>query len=107
MKKKTKKEEFEGAKLTEAEALRWGKMDAEMRNDLQGLRLADFETEVLQREYVQKRATYDALKKQLSASIELKKQEYQKFTLSLAEKYKVDPKKMAIDPDTGSIREVS
>lgn len=106
MKKRQKKDDQVGAMLTEAESLRWGKMDAEMRNDLQGMRLADFEIEVLQREYVQKRVTYEALKKQLTASIELKKQEYQKLTLSLAEKYKVDPKKMAIDPDTGSIREV-
>ena len=105
--KKAKKETQLGMMLTETEALRWGKMDAEMRNDLQALRLENYEIETLNRNYVQQKQAHELMKKQLLDSVEARKRQYQELTKTLAEKYKVDPQKMAIDPDTGSIREVS
>ena len=93
-------------KLTEVEALRWGKMDAEMRNTLQGARLEELELELLARNYVQQKQAKEALRQRLLLEIEQRKKEYTEFTATLAEKYKINPEKMAIDPDTGVIREL-
>jgi len=107
MKKKTKKEDTQlGMTLTEVEALRWGKMDSDMRNDLQALRLVDYELDLLTRNYLEQKLVQETMKKRLIASIESRRIEYQELTKSLAEKYKVDLKRMVIDPDTGSIREL-
>ena len=90
--------------LTELEALRWGKMDAEMRNVLQGIRLEDLEIESLTRTYVIQKQTREAMKLKLLAEVERRKKEYEAFTKQLAEKYHVDLARMAIDPETGVIR---
>jgi len=92
--------------LTEVESLRWGKLDAEIRNLLQGARLEELEIEALNRLYVAQKQTRETMKQSYLRDVERLKKEYVEFTQRLAEKYHVDPKKMTIDPDTGVIREI-
>jgi len=94
--------------LTEVEALRFGKLDAEMRNALQGLRLADADTELTKREYASKVAGLQEHKQQLVAKLASLRATYEPFVSKLAEKYGMkDPKSMSVDPDTGVIRDLT
>lgn len=95
-------------KLNEVEALRFGKLDAEMRNALQGIRLIVLEMEKLQRETQDKLRTYEGNKKLMKERLEGIRPEYEEFVAALAEKYGVDdPSRMSIDPDTGIVRYLS
>ena len=94
-------------KLTEIEALRFGKMDAEMRNILQGIQLVTLEAEKVQREAQDKLRTLEGNKRQLKDKLQSIKPGYTEFVTELAEKYGVeDPSKMSLDPDTGTVRDL-
>ena len=94
-------------RLTELEASRWGRLDAEMRNALQGLRLADLEVEQAKRQFVEFRSIKELEKGRLQGMIEKIRPEYKQLVDELGEKYGIDPTKMAIDPDTRVIRDLS
>jgi hypothetical protein len=122
-------------RMTEAEAEKWGRLDAEIRNALlskqikklemrlgeyteaerrrgveaaEVLRIRQFEeSEALEREkYTQQQLGRAAAVQQLDTVVESLKGQYEKSTQDLAEKYKVDRAKMVVDPDTRVIREL-
>jgi hypothetical protein len=105
---------FTGFKrLSEVDAEKWGRMDAEIRNALQGQRIKNLEIELAEFKEKQRREEYT--RSQLSKQAEIKvlqnqveslKKNYEEFTTQLAEKYDVNKEKMTIDPDTGLIREL-
>jgi phosphopantetheine adenylyltransferase len=93
-------------KLTEVEALRFGKLDAEMRNHIQGMRIASLEIDSLQREAREKVAQLEERKAQIKRALMDVRPEYDSFIKKLAKKYGVpDPDRVLIDPDTGIIRD--
>jgi uncharacterized protein (DUF111 family) len=94
-------------KLEEKEALRFGKIDAEMRNNLQGMRLCDFEIESLKRSYQEKIAQHTAIKAKHQQEVNRLKPEYDDFLNQLSKKYGIPAKAMVIDPDTGTVRNAS
>ena len=95
-------------KLTETEALMFGKTDAEMRNNLQGIQLKDFELDQARREYLGKKQVLEQQKQALLLATQELKPRYDDLVQTIAKKYKIkDPKKMSIDPDSGTLRDLT
>lgn len=94
-------------KMKEVEALRFGKMDAEIRNAVQGIKLLDYEVE---NEKIRYRAALQSMlsrRAQLEARLEALKGEYDPLIADLAASYGIDDaSRMTIDPDSGTIRDV-
>jgi hypothetical protein len=94
-------------KLTELEALKWAKLDTEMRNALQGIRLADMEVVEAKRAFLDLRNVKELEKQKLQAMVAKIRPEYEQLVDELGKKYGIEPKSMAIDPDTRVIRDLS
>lgn len=95
-------------KLTERDALRFGKVDAEVRNALQGQRLIDYEIDALRRNAQEKIADLQLRKAQLVAVVKNHESNYNELVQEIAESYGIhDPTKMAIDPDNGTVRNLA
>lgn len=95
-------------KTTEVEALRFAKLDAELRNDRQAIQLFDYRMNDIKNRAEREIAALAHQRQQVEAAITARKPEYQQLVLSLAEKYGIeDPSKMTIDPDTCVIRDLS
>lgn len=100
-------------KVTELEAAQFAAKDAEIRNALLSMRNLELEIDKAERAFAdaairhkveqeRRRAQYDQLKN----GIEVQKTSYTAFITDLAQKYKIDPQKMLIDPDTRVIRDL-
>jgi len=95
-------------KTTEVEALRFAKLDAELRNDRQAVQLFDYRMADIKNKAEREIVALAHQKQQIEAAITARKPEYQQLVKSLAEKYGIDdPNKMTIDPDTCVIRDLS
>jgi hypothetical protein len=93
-------------KATTEEALRFGKVDAEIRNALQGVKIADLETTNLEAMYHAKKLALSTQKISLLKEVERLQVGYTTVVQELADKYGIDPKHMTIDPDTGVIHDL-
>jgi hypothetical protein len=91
-------------RLTEIEALKFNRIDVEIRNSLQGQRLADFEIDKAERDAQDLKRLKMLEKARLQAIVERMKPEYEALVKSIAEKFNLDPTTMTIDPDTRVIR---
>jgi septal ring factor EnvC (AmiA/AmiB activator) len=112
VKKETKKsngtsEAFDKVmKMTQIEALQFGKLDAEIRNQLQGMKLVDHQLLELKRKYQEDVAQLTNLKAHHEDSVKHLRPQYQDLVNTLAKKYGInDPKRMVIDPDSGTVRD--
>jgi hypothetical protein len=95
-------------KVTEVEALRFAKLDAELRNDRQALQIFDFKMSEIKDKAEKEITDLSNQRQQVSAAITARKPEYQQLVKALADKYGIeDPSKMTIDPDTCVIRDLS
>lgn len=95
-------------KLSERDALRFGKVDAEVRNAIQGQRLIDYQITELQQKAEAKIKELQGQKARLIAMVESHEQDYKALIEELAKTYGIpDHKKMAIDPDNGTVRDLS
>lgn len=121
-------------KLTLEEAEKWGRLDAEIRNALQGHRIKALEIQVASlveekrqkaaaEQETQRRQAYEAREREFGERLQSTLQKYQDeikglgrrinqlradyeaYTKELANKYKLDVTKIVIDPDVGTIRE--
>ena len=93
-------------RLTENEALRFGKLDAEIRNHMQGIQLATFQTESVTTDYNNKIKQLKERKVHLHNEAARAKVEYDSLLNQLAEDYGIpDPSRIIIDPDAGTIRD--
>ena len=82
-------------KLKKIEALAFGKLDAELRNAIQGIQIADYKIKDLEQE-----------KTNLKKLIEQKSKQYQELIDILVLKYKIKNKdNLVIDPDSYIIKE--
>ena len=95
-------------KTTEVEALRFAKLDGELRNDRQALQIFDFKMADIKAKAEKEISDLAHQRRQVSEAITARKPEYQQLVKSLAEKYGIeDSSKMTIDPDTCVIRDLS
>lgn len=93
-------------KVTEAEVFQFRALDAEMRNHLQAISITDqkiTEAELRARETVAKLQTE---KKVFVNLFETAQIAYNNFIRELSDKYDVDPKQMAIHPETRVIEDL-
>lgn len=103
------------AKVSEMDALRFGKLDAEMRNHLGGMRIADLELERLDRQmdkaktdYVNTKTQLVSQKRALQGLVDQLKPEYDSLVNRIAEEHGIEsPKSMSIDPETRVVRDLS
>lgn len=95
------------SRLDRVDALKFGKIDAEIRNAVQGRQLIDYKMAELQANYKQRMEEMKSQKDHLGRLIESHKGDYTLFVKSLAEKYGIDdPSRMVIDPDNGIVRDL-
>jgi len=94
-------------KLDEREALLFGKIDAEMRNNLQAIELNKYKLDALTRDFQEKKATLIHMQAKHQEEINRIKPEYDDMLQSFAKKYGIPAKVMVIDPDTGTVRDAS
>ena len=97
----------EVVKIEEVEALRFAKLDTEIRNAVQGSKLIDFEIDKLNREFEAKLRELRTTKTQLEASISGLRPQYQDIVTKIGEKYSIAPEHVIIDPDSLIIRDGS
>lgn len=94
-------------KLSERDALRFGKIDAEVRNALQGQQLVDYKITEIQQKTRAQVTELQAAKARLIALVKSHEHDYRALVEELAETYGIDdPKNMAIDPDNGTVRDL-
>jgi len=93
-------------KLDKLDALEFGKLDAEMRNALQGVRLADYEIQDLRAKATERISFLELNKQKLLASVEKMKPEYEALLKRIAKKHGINgPQHLILDPDSGIVRD--
>lgn len=93
-------------RLDQIEALKFGKLDAEMRNLAQGLKLISYEIQDVRRQADDRIATLELNKKKIAADLERARPEYQALLKEIAERHGIDdPKNLLIDPDSGIVHD--
>jgi len=93
-------------KLDATDALRFGKLDAEVRNALLGLQVTDLEIQGLDRAHRDQRAVLLEKKRQLAGEVSRRRAEYTALVTTLSVRYDIPAECMAIDPDTGIVHTV-
>lgn len=93
-------------KLAPIEGLHFAAMDAELRNHLQGIKIADLEIEKEQRRAQESISGKENHKNQLKAAYDAKKVEYDALVKKIASDRGFDFRKMSIDPDTFVVRDL-
>lgn len=107
VKKKTEQDPIANVnKLSEIDCLRFGKLDAEIRNRMQGMQLVDHNMEQAVREHNEKMEKLKLTKQAFQLQIQSMKPQYDALLKELSEKHGIsDPRQMIIDPDSGTIRD--
>ena len=92
-------------KLEINEALRFGKLDAEIKNHLQGIKLAEYEIQSIKRQF------QDRIKAQMDHQAQLKldvarvKPLYDDLLGEISKRYDIPTANLLIDPDSRTIRD--
>lgn len=94
-------------RVEEIEALRFAKLDTEIRNAQQAVRLADFELDKARREYEAQVRALQSMKVANESAIQSLKPSYTALVAEIAQKYGIEPGNVIIDPDTLIIRDGS
>lgn len=94
-------------RLDNVDALRFGKIDAELRNAVQGQTIIDFKMSELNTMHKQRIKELQANREHLCALVAASKGQYLELVDKLAKKYGIDdPSQMTIDPDNGIVRDL-
>jgi Fe-S cluster assembly scaffold protein SufB len=111
-------------RLTEGEAERWARLDAEIRNALQGKTILELEKDIANYKEVERRKLVVIKEQELRQQFDIEQKNkdikitildkqtqdlrevYVRLIQSFEEKYNVNRNKMVIDPDTRVIREL-
>ncbi|MCU0912939.1 MAG: hypothetical protein MUC88_00075 [Planctomycetes bacterium] len=94
-------------KMEPLERLNVGKVEAELANLAQAIRIHDLETNQLAREHADAMQARAAHRAQLISAFSVKKKEQESTIQEVAQKYGLDATKMAYDPDTGILRDLT
>lgn len=95
------------ARMTEVECLKFGKLDAEIRNAMQGMQISAYRKQDFKREFEAKCRQEDEKIAALNAIVQRLRPEYDSLIDELARKFDIkDKTKMSIDPDTGIVRDI-
>ena len=93
--------------MTDLEALKFGKMDAEIRNAALSMQLIGYLKKDIRTEFEGKMRAEDEKMAALNKLINTLRPEYEALIEELMKKYEIkDRTKMSIDPDTKIIREL-
>lgn len=93
-------------KLSEVDTLRFGKLDAEMRNHMQGIHIANLEIDKINSQSQVQVKHMETQREQLKLLVEGLRPQFEAFIEELAAKHGIsDPKNMVVDPETGTIRD--
>jgi hypothetical protein len=93
-------------KLTDAELDKFNLLRIKMENIVQAIRVNELELDKLAREFRDQQHQKEQLLRQQRAMVEPANNSYLDFVRSLARKYKLDPKHMGIDDETGVLRDL-
>jgi hypothetical protein len=96
----------EVVKMSDIERLSVGKVDAELANLLQAIRIHDLEGEKLAREHAASMQTRAAHRAQLIAAFEAKKREHEQTVKDVAQRYDLDPSQFTYDPESGVLHDI-
>lgn len=86
--------------------LKWRALDSEIRNHLQGVRIAELEIEKATRDYQIAVAGLNDKKRQVKNEYNIRHKEYRDLVNEIAEEYDLDPERMSIDSDTFVVRDL-
>ena len=93
-------------KLDRVDALELGKLDAEIRNALQGQRLSDYEISAIRTQANERISFLELNKAKLAADVEKMRPLYEDLLKKIATKLGIDdPKHLVFDPDSGIVRD--
>lgn len=94
-------------RLTDAELDRFNLMRIKMENLVQSIRVSELELDKLRREFRDQEYQKEQLIRQKRVMVEPTNNEYLDYVRQLAKKYKVNPKYLGIDDETGVIRDLT
>lgn len=93
-------------KLSEMDSLRFGKLDAEVRNAMQGIRIATLEIDQANTLHAARLGSLETHRAQLKSHLETLRPQYDALVREIATKHGIDdPKHMVVDPETGTVRD--
>ena len=95
----------EVVKMDERDALRFGKLDAEMRNRLQGIQLKEFEIQDVKRKNQEQLNSLRQIQAQLKVEVSGIKPFYDALLNELSKRYGIPKERIIVDPDSGTIRD--
>jgi hypothetical protein len=99
-------EKFTPLQLTEAELDKFNALRMKMEMTLQSIRVLTLEQDKAARAFRDEQYRREQLIKQHQAAVEPLNENYLAYVRKLAEKYKLDPKKMGIEDETGVITDL-
>ena len=92
-------------RVTEIECLKFEKIDAELRNAIQGIKIKELEINNLRQEYEIHNAKMQVELVNLKKHIEICLRNNKEFVFNLSEKYGINTEDIVIDPETRIIRD--
>lgn len=94
-------------KITEIESLKFGKLDAEIRNAIQSIQIANYKKQEYRLEYEAKCNKEDLNIIEINNILRQLRPQYEALIAELIKKYNIkDKDKLSIDPDTRIIQEI-
>jgi hypothetical protein len=93
-------------KTSELRAARWGSLDLELRNAVQGIALLKKDMTIAQQQYDQAQRLRQAKIEELQTRHDQTRQHYEHLTAEIAADVGLEGKAITIDPDTGVVREL-
>lgn len=95
-------------RISREDSLHFGKLDAEIRNAAQGIQLLNYRIAEEEAKYKARQLGLTAERGNLEMTIKTIKPEYEALVAKLAKESGIEnPKTMAVDPDTGTVRDLS
>ena len=99
-------EEISEDVLSQLDGFRFSALDSELRNHLQGIKIADLEIDKETRRANDVISKLNEHKKQLKQEYDLKKVEYDELVKRIASERGLDYRKMSINSDTFVVRDL-
>lgn len=93
-------------KISELRAYKFAALDAELRNGMLAIRNLELEMDQARVQYETAQKARATQKHTLASAAKIKKQEYDKLVMAIAEEFNLDPTKMTIDPDSQVVRDL-
>jgi len=93
-------------KLSTVDALNFGKLDAEVRNHLLSQKNIEYQINEIRMNARTQIAALQDQKTQSEMEVKRISVEYNELVQRIADRFGLDPKQMAVDPDKGTVRDL-